>query len=67
VAAVLALYLNVFVRVVQAFQKIEPLAALAPTQSEAPFVIAQTTALVLAIASGWLAVRRFGGSAMPVA
>jgi hypothetical protein len=40
VGAVLALYLNVFVGVVQAFQKLPPLAALAPTQSELPFLIA---------------------------
>jgi len=57
--AVLALYLNVFVGVVQAFQKIGPLSALAPTQSEPPFAIAQTIVLVLAIIVGWLAVRRF--------
>ena len=37
--AVVALYLNVFVGVVQAFQKVPPLSALAPTQSEPPFVI----------------------------
>ncbi len=59
VTAVLSLYLNVFVGVVQAFQKIGPLAALAPTQSEGPFVIAQTVVLLLAIAAGWLAIRRF--------
>src|SRR6185369_6757058 len=34
---VIALYLNVFVLVVQAFQKVAFLAALAPTQSELPF------------------------------
>jgi hypothetical protein len=39
VGAVLALY--VFVAVVQAFQKLPPLATLAPTQSEPPFLIAQ--------------------------
>jgi hypothetical protein len=65
--AVLALYLNVFVGVVQAFQKIGPLATLAPTQSEPPFAIAQTIVLVLAIVVGWLAVRRFRGGAAAVA
>ena len=64
VTAVLALYLNIFVGVVQAFQKIGPLNALAPTQSEAPFAIAQTIVLVLAIIVGWLAVRRFRGGPM---
>lgn len=64
VTAVLALYLNVFVGVVQAFQKIGPLAALAPTQSETPFVIAQTVVLVLGIVVCWLALRRFRGGGM---
>ena len=63
VMAVLALYLNVFVGVVQAFQKIGPLQALAPTQSEPPFAIAQAIVLVLALIVGWLAVRRFRGGA----
>ena len=38
VTAILALYLNVFVGVVQAFQKVSFLQPLAPTQSELPFV-----------------------------
>lgn len=44
-AAVLALYLNVFVGVIQAFQKIPMLHALAPTQQSAPFVAAQLLVL----------------------
>src|SRR6266567_1465877 len=40
VSAVLALYLNVFVLVVQAFQKVPALKALAPSQSEPPFAVA---------------------------
>ncbi|MBT9291724.1 hypothetical protein [Prosthecodimorpha staleyi] len=59
VTAVLALYLNVFVGVVQAFQKIGPLRALAPTQSEPPFAIAQGLVLVLFSVLGVLALRRF--------
>jgi hypothetical protein len=47
VTAVVALYLNVFVLIVQSFQKVPSLKALAPTQSEPPFQIAQLTALVL--------------------
>ena len=43
----IALYLNVFVGVVQAFQKVPALKALAPTQSEPPFVIAQLAVLAL--------------------
>src|ERR1700726_1330701 len=40
VTAVAALYLNVFVLVVQSFVKVAALNVLAPTQSELPFVIA---------------------------
>lgn len=57
--AVLALYLNVFVLVVQMFQKIPVLHALAPTQKEPPFAIAQGLVLVAFVALGILAVRRF--------
>jgi len=47
VCAVMALYLNVFVLVVQSFQKLPSLARLAPTQSEPPFVVAQLAVLVM--------------------
>jgi hypothetical protein len=57
--AVIALYFNCFVGVVQAFQKISFLAPLAPTQSEPPFAIAQTIVLVLFIVAGIVAVKRF--------
>jgi hypothetical protein len=59
VAALLALWANVFVLIVQAFQKIGFLAALAPTQSEPPFQIAQIAALALFVVLGIFAVRRF--------
>ena len=59
VGAVLALYLNIFVGVVQAFLKVPPLKALAPTQSELPFLSAQFVVLVVFIALGVLAVRSF--------
>src|SRR5947209_7463977 len=39
--AVAALYLNVFVGIVQSFQKLPFLYALAPTQSEPPFLVTQ--------------------------
>jgi len=55
----MALYLNVFVGVVQAFQKLPFLQPLAPTQSEPPFVVAQLVVLVAFIALGALAVLRF--------
>jgi hypothetical protein len=45
--AVIALYLNCFVAVVQAFLKFPALKAMAPTQSEPPFVIAQGALLVI--------------------
>ena len=59
VTAVAALYFNVFVGIVQAFGKLPALQALAPTQSEAPFVVAQLVALVAFVAIGWWAVRTF--------
>ncbi len=57
--ALAALYLNVFVGVVQAFQKLAFLQPLAPTQSEPPFAIAQLAVLVIFLLLGFLAVRRF--------
>lgn len=58
VCAVAALYLNVFVGVVQAFQKIPPLHGMAPNGSEPPFVITQVVVLAAFAALGVLAVRR---------
>ncbi|HKH68184.1 MAG TPA: hypothetical protein VKA75_12510, partial [Reyranella sp.] len=57
--AISALYLNVFVGVVQSFQKLSFLQPLAPTQSESPFLIAQLVVLVIFIALGVLAAMRF--------
>jgi hypothetical protein len=59
VGAVLALYLNVFVGVVQAFQKIPVLKAMAPTQSEPPFLLTQLIVLALFIALAIVAAVRF--------
>jgi hypothetical protein len=59
VTAVIALYLNVFVAVVQAFQKVGRLHALAPTQSEPPFALSQGAVLILFVIIGIVAVRRF--------
>lgn len=59
VSAVLALYLNVFVGVVQAFQKVAFLQPLSPTQSEPPFLIAQFAVLSVFILLGVWAVRSF--------
>ena len=57
--AVLALYLNVFVGVVQAFQKLAFLQPFAPTQSEPPFIVAQVAVLAIFVVLGFLAVKRF--------
>ena len=57
--AVLALYLNVFVLVVQGFLKVPALKAFAPTQGEPPFVVAQTVVLLLFVVLGAIAVKRF--------
>jgi hypothetical protein len=64
--AVAALYLNCFVFVVQSFQKVSELAALAPTQSEAPFLIAQTALLAAFVWAGWRAARGFHPAALAV-
>jgi hypothetical protein len=57
--ALFALYLNVFVGVVQTFQKVPFFNALAPTQKEPPFAIAQGIVLVAFIALGIAAARKF--------
>jgi hypothetical protein len=57
--AVLALYLNSFVGVVQAFQKIPFLNRFAPQGNEPPIAVAQALVLVLFVLAGWLAVKRF--------
>jgi hypothetical protein len=59
ITAVIALYLNVFVLVAQLFQKVLALKALAPTQSEAPFLIAQTVVLLAFIVIGIFSATRF--------
>jgi hypothetical protein len=59
VAAFLALYLNAFVGVVQAFDKIAALKALAPTGSEPPFLVAQLVVLAGFVTLGFLATKRF--------
>jgi hypothetical protein len=59
VGAITALYLNVFVAVVQAFQKLPFLEPLAPTQSEPPFLIAQTVVLAIFVVLGVLSLKRF--------
>ena len=52
VTAIAALYFNVFVVVVQSFIKVGALNALAPTQSEPPFMITQAAVLVIFVVIG---------------
>ena len=59
VTAVAAQYFNVFVLVVQLFLKVPALHAMAPKQSEPPFVITQAVVLVGYIVVGVLGVKRF--------
>ena len=59
VTALLALYLNSFVAVVQAFQKIPSLRAFAPTQSEPPFAVAQGLLALLFLWLGYRTVKTF--------
>ena len=59
ITAVMALYLNCFVLVVQSFLKVPALHALAPKGNEPPFAIAQGILLLLFIVAGILAVKKF--------
>jgi hypothetical protein len=49
---VIAFYFNVFVLVVQLFRRLPALKAMAPTQSEPPFQMAQLAVLLLFAAIG---------------
>lgn len=59
ISAAIALYLNVFVAVVQTFQKVAYFHSLAPTQAAPPFAIAQGIVLLAFVALGIVAVKRF--------
>ena len=59
VTALVALYLNVFVLVVQAFLKVPPLKGIAPTQNDPAFKITQLAVLLAFITCGILAWKRF--------
>jgi hypothetical protein len=61
VTAMIALYLNVFVLVIQSFLKIGPLHALAPSvpPSEPPFAVIQGIVLLLFVIATVAAVRKF--------
>jgi hypothetical protein len=59
VSAAVALYFNVFVGIVQAFLKVPALKALAPTQKESPFLIAQLAVMALFVVLTIFAVKKF--------
>jgi len=59
IGACLALYFNVFVGIVQSFEKIPALKAMAPTQSESPFKLTQLVALALFVVLTLVAVIGF--------
>src|SRR5437667_9314654 len=59
IGAVICLYFNLFVLVVQLFEKVPALHALAPTQTESPFKLTQVIVLTTFILLGIVAVIRF--------
>ena len=67
ICAMTALYLNVFVLAVQLFEKVPALKAMAPTQSEPPFKIAQLALLALFIALTVLSAVKFRDTAVRTA
>ena len=67
VSAIVALYFNVFVLVVQMFEKVPAVHALAPTQTEPPFAIVQGLTLVLFVVLGIFAVKKFRAEAVGTA
>ena len=66
ISAVIALYFNVFVLVVQLFEKVPALTALAPKQNEPPFVATQVGVMATFIVLGILAARNFREEAVSV-
>jgi hypothetical protein len=59
ITSVIALYFNAFVLIAQLFQKVEALKAIAPTQSEAPFKLAQLLLLALFVLLATFAAIKF--------
>ena len=67
ICAVIALYLNVFVLIVQAIRRVPVLTAMAPTQSEPPFLFTQLVVLVLFVMLATLASIQFGNQTIRTA
>src|SRR6266545_2162867 len=59
IGAVICLYFNLFVLVVQAFEKVPALHTMAPTQTESPFKLTQLIVLATFILLGIVVVIRF--------
>jgi len=67
VSAMLTLYLNVVVLVVQMFEKVAPLAELVPAHGPWPLLAVQGAVLALFVAATLLGIRRFQPSPMHLA
>lgn len=59
ITSIIALWFNLFVFIVQSFQKVPGLHALAPTGTELPFKLAQGITLIICILLGISAVKKF--------
>jgi len=59
ITAIASQYLNVLVLIVQLFQKMPALKAIAPNQSEPPFAVTQLVILLAFLALGFVATKRF--------
>lgn len=59
ITSVIAIWFNVFIFIVQSFEKVPSLNALAPTQTETPFKVTQLVVLIAFIVLGIRAVRKF--------
>ena len=59
ISAMISLYLNVFVLIVQLFEKVPALNAMAPTQSEPPFKITQVVVMAIFVVLGIFAAKGF--------
>jgi hypothetical protein len=59
ITAMISLYLNVFVLIAQLFQKVPSLKAVAPTQTEPPFLVAQLSTLLIFLLLTIVATIRF--------
>ena len=67
IGAVICLYFNLFVLVVQLFEKVPALHAMAPTQTESPFKLTQLTVLIVSTVLAIVAVIRFRPEPAPAA